>query len=565
MITMEAYPRTGTKTSLKQPHFYPFAAFVPSLTVIPLMNKNGTRFEGLLDRYFDRLLKDAPTFAVIAGGLAEGEGKLGRMGLQFHQRRERERQAALRVLEQLSPRELSGGQHLDRLALRAQLLKETEDYRRNRHTLEPNGPEQLFGILLHELQRGDDEPQRAARNLRSLMKQAPDFLDEAATAIRNPERVWLRVMEQTVAGGATLLEAVSKFLHQANPLPSDAGHLRATSKALERYRDNAKRRKPAPHGSFSIGASLLQRRVRDELGLDYTLGEVESLALSEVERIGQALQTAARRFAGKRLASRILADFQASWRPEKPLLELYQSETFRVADAFRQARAVTFPKHDELQVRRVPEFLRTLIPTAAYSQPGAFARRQRGIFWVNDHGQDLKEQQQHFGIPLICAHEAYPGHHLQFVSANRHPRKWRRLFAHAVFYEGWTLWCEHLMIELKIDRTPWLRLQQLHDALWRCHRILVDLRLQTGRYGYEQGVRHLCKHLGFTRGRAEAEINWYTASPAVPMSYWLGRLENARLCRRLIDGRGWSLRKFNDWLLSFGTIPQAWIEKYGLD
>jgi hypothetical protein len=32
-----------------------------------------------------------------------------------------------------------------------------------------------------------------------------------------------------------------------------------------------------------------------------------------------------------------------------------------------------------------------------------------------------------------------------------------------------------------------------------------------------------------------------------------------------MTGRGWSLRKFNDWLLSFGAIPQAWIEKYGLD
>jgi len=26
-----------------------------------------------------------------------------------------------------------------------------------------------------------------------------------------------------------------------------------------------------------------------------------------------------------------------------------------------------------------------------------------------------------------------------------------------------------------------------------------------------------------------------------------------------------SLQKFNDWLLSFGTLPQAWIEKFGLD
>ena len=35
--------------------------------------------------------------------------------------------------------------------------------------------------------------------------------------------------------------------------------------------------------------------------------------------------------------------------------------------------------------------------------------------------------------------------------------------------------------------------------------------------------------------------------------------------QRLVQGRGWSLQKFNDWLLSFGTIPQSWIEKYGLD
>jgi len=75
----------------------------------------------------------------------------------------------------------------------------------------------------------------------------------------------------------------------------------------------------------------------------------------------------------------------------------------------------------------------------------------------------------------------------------------------------------------------------------------------------------LRKHLGFTKARSEAEINWYSASPTVPMSYWLGRLENERLRQRLVVGRGWSLQQFNDWLLSFGTIPQAWIERHGLE
>jgi uncharacterized protein (DUF885 family) len=122
-----------------------------------------------------------------------------------------------------------------------------------------------------------------------------------------------------------------------------------------------------------------------------------------------------------------------------------------------------------------------------------------------------------------------------------------------------------MMVDLNIDRSPWLHIQQLHDALWRAHRIIVDLRLQCRRYTYDQAVNHMRKHLGFTKARAEADVNWYTAQASVPMSYWLGRLENERLRQRLMAGRGWSLQKFNDWLLSFGTIPQSWIEKYGLD
>ncbi|MCX6928871.1 MAG: DUF885 domain-containing protein [Verrucomicrobia bacterium] len=536
------------------------------------MNRTAKQFEGLLAHYFETLLHDNPVFSTIAAGLRDGEGKLGRLTLDFQKKRERERQSALRALEGISPRELSSEQQLDRLALRSLLLKECEDCARARHELEPIAPDHLLNILLHELQRGDDEPQRAARNLRSLLKQAPDFLDGAAAVVRNPERVWLRVMEQTVTGGMALLEGVGKFFKTVGQEPGDEALIAAAGKAMQRYQERAKERRPAPEGSFALGAAALQRRVRDELGLDYTLGQVESLALGEVDRIGGLLKAACARFGRNKSADEIIAEARANWRPAKPLLELYEQETQRIAQGFRAARAVSFPVGDVLQVKSVPEFLRAVIPTAAYQPPPAFTKAQRGVFWVNDlsltkqtAAEKFAEQQQHFGLPLTCAHEAYPGHHLQFVTANHHPRQWRRLFAHAVFYEGWTLWCEQMMVDLRIDRSPWLLVQQLHDALWRCHRILVDLRLQTGRYSHEQAVRHMQRHLGFTRARATADVNWYTAQPAVPMCYWLGRLENERLRQRLVVGRGWTLRKFNDWLLSFGTIPQAWIEKYGLD
>ena len=528
-------------------------------------------FEGLLDGYFETLLADYPMLATCAG-VPAGEGHLGRATPQFQRRREAHRQTALRALDALSPRDLSREQHLDRLALRALLLGECEDFARQRAALEPRAPQQVLNILLHELQRGDDEPVRAAANLRSLLRQAPRYLAESATLVATPEPVWRKVMEQTLAGAETLLSALATFLQLNQPRPGDAGLIQAARTALSAYASHVLALPLAAPGSFAVGPEVLQRRVRDELGLDYTLGQIEALALSEAERIGALLAKECARFGRSRRAEDIIAELRGQWRPEEPLLDLYRAETRRVAAGFRAAKAVTFPKGDELEVRPVPEFLRNLIPTAAYDAPGAFEKRQRGKFWVNDlsvtkttEAEKWAEIQQHFGLVLTCAHEAYPGHHLQFVTANQHPRRWRRLFAHAVFYEGWTLWCEQMVADLRLDPAPWLRVQQLHDALWRVHRILVDLRLQTGRYSYAQAVRHMQQHLGFTQARAQADVNWYTAAPAVPMSYWLGRLENERLHQRLVVGRGWTLRRFNDWLLSFGTLPQAWLEKYGLD
>lgn len=535
------------------------------------MAKEMSGFEGLLDRYFEGVLEDHPVYANLVG-LRSGEGKLGHATLEFEKRQEERRQATLKELDDISPRDLNAEQQIDRLAIRSLLLREMEDFSAGRHHRDPSAPEGLLNVLLHELQRGEDEPDRAARNVRSLLREAPRFFAESATAVTTPEQIWLRIMEQTVSGANALFAAVKIFLEKNRPAASDADVFNGAKKALEDYAAAVRSRPTAPVGSFAVGAEIVQRRVRDQLGLDYSLGQIEALALGEVERVNGLLKSASARFGRGLKASELIEEARAAWKPAQPLINLYREEAERIKEAFRSVNAVTFPTADKLDVRPVPDFMRALFPTAAYTAPGAFEKRQRGIFWVNDLSlimkdakEKLAEQRQHFGLVLTCAHEAYPGHHLQFVTANQHARKWRRLFAHAVFYEGWTLWCEQMMVDLKVDRSPWLKVQQLHDALWRCHRILVDLRLQTRRYTYEDAVQHLQKNLGFTRARAEGDVNWYTAQPTVPMSYWLGRLENDRLRQRLMLGRGWNLQQFNDWLLSFGTIPQSWIEKYGLD
>ena len=131
-------------------------------------------------------------------------------------------------------------------------------------------------------------------------------------------------------------------------------------------------------------------------------------------------------------------------------------------------------------------------------------------------------------------------------------------FPHS-YYEGWTLWVEKMCIDLGIVDYPEARLSQLHDALWRAYRIGIDCDLHDGVITYAGACRRLQEGVGFTPGRARADVNWYTAAPTVPMSYLLGRLEVERLHARLVEGEGWTLRQFNDWMLAQGALPWSWL------
>jgi uncharacterized protein (DUF885 family) len=120
------------------------------------------------------------------------------------------------------------------------------------------------------------------------------------------------------------------------------------------------------------------------------------------------------------------------------------------------------------------------------------------------------------------------------------------------------MWCEKTAVETGLVETPRAELVQLHDALWRAHRIVIDCGLQDGSLTHAAAAQRLCAGVGFTPARARADVHWYSSSPSVPMSYLLGRMEVEKLHERLVQRGGWTLKKFNDWMLSHGAIPYSW-------
>jgi hypothetical protein len=527
----------------------------------------------LADAYYEAKFERFPIMASELGR-HEFDAELGRPDEKCFKSDAKAVEGLMAAVEDLPEHEFSGQGWLDRRCLLAQLrtermnLTDLHTWRRNPNRHASAAIDSLLSLVI----RNADNLGKVAPALESRLRQIPRYLDDAESVIKDPVPLWVKLTERTCAGVGGFLDSLLEQLSKVSDTPREklANRIDDAKKAFAGYAKAVAKKKPGPRDGFSLGTQRFETLVRERLGMNVTAREAEAMGRALVETLTRELEAETAKVGGRgKTAAEVLAEARAEWRPASgDLLTEYAAKTAEVRGRFADADAVSFPPGEVLLVKPVPDFLMHEIPTAAYSSPGPFDDEQIGIFWVNDLGRTktdpaakAAEQSQHFGMELTCAHEAYPGHHLQFCTANRHPTKLRRLFSHAVYYEGWTLWVEQMCIDLNIASGPYARLQQLHDALWRANRILIDCGLHTGRLTYKGAVKQLVESVGFTEARAQAEINWYSQSPTVPMSYLIGKYENLRLKRKYVDQGGWSLRRFNDWLLGWGTVPQRWIEQ----
>jgi uncharacterized protein (DUF885 family) len=475
-------------------------------------------------------------------------------------------------IEALPEALFTGDAWLDRRGLLAHLRiellfeRDLEPWLTNPQTHTGAAINSIFELLV----RAGENPAQVLPAVESRLARLPDFLRAGASCVERPDPLWVKLAEQSCEGAVEFLKGLETELAKFSKNPRRlSSQLQTAARAFTEFASAISRKKTAPAGSFAIGRERFEFLIRERLGLDLSLSEARAVGQYQIARHEFLLREAAKRH-GRLTAREQIERAAELWNPGKPLLEVYREATTRIRADLQRAGLVTLPKGDALKVLPVPPFLKHQFPTAAYSAPEPFSTDRTGIFWVNDLSLDQKtparraaEIRQHHGLELTSVHEGYPGHHLQFVVQFNHPSRWRRLFAHAIFYEGWTMWCEKLAVEHRLVDLPGAELIQLHDALWRANRIVIDCGLQEGTLTPSGAAAMLRKGVGFTAARAKADVNWYTSTPAVPMSYLLGRLEVEKLHARLVTGRGWSLKKFNDWMLSHGALPYSWIVRAG--
>jgi hypothetical protein len=236
-------------------------------------------------------------------------------------------------------------------------------------------------------------------------------------------------------------------------------------------------------------------------------------------------------------------------------------------DAMRRARAhlldrqiVSVPDDERIEVIETPEYLRNVLPFAAYFAPAVFDPDPKGLYVVTPavHGNpNAMREHNRAAISNTSIHEAYPGHHLQLDVARRHPSLTRLLADAPEFVEGWGMYSELLMREHGFDDGPEYRLVLHSDAIWRACRVILDVRLHRGELSIDEALDFLIDHTRFERDNAAAEVKWYTHRPTYPLSYLLGRtlLLELRAAEQRRLGAAFSLRDFHDTLLRNGSLP----------
>lgn len=397
------------------------------------------------------------------------------------------------------------------------------------------------------------------------LEDVPAFLEAAKTRAIAPQvRLWQGLELETVAELPAFLEIIEAAADGVLA-PADRSRLEravaAANVAVDLYGTWLEGTIADGTDSWAIGRerydALVGLRAFDGLDADAILAlGWERLAAEKAARVAAAKDVdpdATEAEVIDRIKSDQPADFVSA-------LVAYRGAMLRARSHLIEHDLVTVPADERIEVIETPDYLRNVVPFAAYFAPANFDAMAKGIYVVTPSvGHDPNAMREHnlASISNTSIHEAYPGHHLQLDVARRHPSLTRALTDAPEFVEGWGMYSELMMREHGFDDGPAFRVALHTDAIWRACRIILDVRMQRGELSVAEAAAFLVEHTSFERANATAEVHWYTYRPTYPLSYLLGRTMLLQLRsdeqRRL--GDRFSLKAFHDALLRNGSLP----------
>jgi uncharacterized protein (DUF885 family) len=538
---------------------------LPRPASVPAEGALDSKFWDIVEAHFRQLVKQHPIFATYMG-IHDSDGELDNGTRDAVEQEILDARRLQGEIEAIDPAELSDSVRIERELALHNVRRELFDMETHRVWERRSTAVDAVGDALFAVFARDYAPlAERLESLTSRLEGVPTLLDQHRSRATAPQvRLWQELELDSGESMPALFEEVKAAGKGVLSEKAQARLDRAVEKAtvsVSEYLDGIRGGMGSAVEQWALGSEALDQlvgmRAFDGLNTSQIL-EIgyEQLALNKAARV----EDARRIDAG--VEESVVVDRVKSNHPKtfEEALAAYEDAMMRARSHIIARDIATIPEGERISVRPTPEYLRMVIPFAAYFEPSKFDKSPSGIYIVTPSvGDDPNAMREHnfASISNTSVHEAYPGHHLQLSAATRHPSLVRLLTDAPEFVEGWGMYSEQMMREQGFDAGPEFMLALHTDAIWRACRIILDIRMHRGELTTDEATAFLIEHTAFEHANAQAEVFRYTYTPTYQLSYLLGKVlllalradEQARL------GSRFSLKNFHDTLLRNGSLP----------
>ena len=406
----------------------------------------------------------------------------------------------------------------------------------------------------------------------------PEILSNAKDNLKNPAKVWTQnAIYQAYYAGVLLNDSIPmarvddpKLKRQ---LIQSANKASKSVKNFEKWldKDLLKRSKRSPRwkpeeiefyqfthehlDEFGVEA-MLEIALNDEI---VTRKEMESLAKlihpsGDLKTVWEKMKDEAPPWQGVLPMAQSFVDIASSW-------------LINEGD-----HVVTIPTYVDYGARITAPMGRRALSFGGATIGPTVAQRQSGYYIITPLEDRLSKKEKASRIRsynpywtnVISYHE-WLGHNVQKAAANENvKRKMRQLFRSAYFSQSWSFYLEKLLEDEGFfnDRFDYQsslkhRMARLQMRMWRIQRIITKLKMAKGEMSFDQAVQDYINKIGMEPTNAFIEVQRDSQTPSPPGREIIGEIVILQLReeykRRL--GSHYSLKRFNDNLLTYGDLP----------
>ena len=314
--------------------------------------------------------------------------------------------------------------------------------------------------------------------------------------------------------------------------------------------------------------------------MDISPQELKSKALTSFAEIRNQLNITAGLIAKERKLPNadyrfVMAELKKQQLPADKVMPLYAERLTQLEDAVRKNNVVTLPSRKAV--------IRMASAAENAQQPAPHMNPPRLVGNTGEYGEfvltsamppdangkvlGFDDFTHQAGAWTLTAHEARPGHELQFAKMiETGVSTARAVFAfNSVNVEGWALYAEAEMQPFEPLDGQLFALQ--HRAM-RAARAFLDPMVNLGELSPDGAKAILMEDVGLSEGMATQEVQRYTfRAPGQATSYFYGyqRLMETRQLAQVALRSKFNRLAFNDFVLAQGLVPPPVLRKAVLE